>query len=206
MGRLIKTFPDGHIALAHNFVHAPGYSLFVADYSVPGHVHDGWYYEADDIEHEDLAQPWVQPTGSANAYALGDIVSHNGSRWRSTIVGNVWEPGVSGWANVDSDLPAWLQPTGAHDAYVIGAMVRHNGSVWKSLLDANVWEPGVTGWRKAAVVPPSGVVPLPDWVQPLGAQDAYQLGAQVRHNNKNWESTIGNNVWEPGVYGWIEIT
>lgn len=200
MGRLIKTFPDGHVALAHNYVHAPGYSLFVADYSVAGHVQDGWYYEPENFEQEDIAQPWQQ-----GVYDLGAIVSHNGTRWRSTIINNVWEPGVSGWQDADSDIPLWVQPTGAHDAYANNAVVRHNTSIWKSLLDYNTWEPGISNWRKFAIVPPSGIPPLPDWVQPSGAGDAYALGAQVRHNNKNWESTVPSNVWEPGVYGWTEI-
>jgi hypothetical protein len=48
-------------------------------------------------------------------------------------------------------------------------------------------------------------VVIPNWVQPQGAHDAYKLGDKVRHNNKTWESTINANVWEPGVYGWVEI-
>jgi hypothetical protein len=41
------------------------------------------------------------------------------------------------------------------------------------------------------------------WVQPLGGHDAYQLGDLVTHNGQTWESTVNNNVWEPGIYGWI---
>lgn len=205
MGKLIKTFSDGHVVIAPTFVHAPGYSLFTADYSTPGHIQDGWYYVANDIEEESLALPWAQPEGSHDAYALGAIVSHNGTRWRSTIVANVWEPGVSGWADADTDTPNWIQPTGAHDAYVAGALVKHAGELWTSLLDANVWEPGVSGWRLSAIVPPSGVPPVPAWVQPTGAHDAYPLDAVVTHNGKTWKSTVASNVWEPGVYGWVEV-
>ena len=43
------------------------------------------------------------------------------------------------------------------------------------------------------------------WVQPVGSQDAYNIGDRVSHNGVNWESTVASNVWEPGVYGWIEI-
>lgn len=43
------------------------------------------------------------------------------------------------------------------------------------------------------------------WVQPAGAHDAYQTGDRVNHNSSDWESTVDNNVWEPGVYGWNEI-
>lgn len=46
----------------------------------------------------------------------------------------------------------------------------------------------------------------PLWIQPLGATDAYMLGDIVLHNDQKWKSDIGNNVWEPGVYGWSEYT
>lgn len=42
---------------------------------------------------------WIQPTGAHNAYAKGAKVTHNGKRWVSTAYGNVWAPGVYGWAN-----------------------------------------------------------------------------------------------------------
>ena len=45
---------------------------------------------------------------------------------------------------------------------------------------------------------------IPIWTQPLGQHDAYQLGDKVKHNGKTWVSEAGNNVWEPGVYGWRE--
>lgn len=48
---------------------------------------------------------------------------------------------------------------------------------------------------------------IPDWVQPEGSHDAYDKGDKVRHNDKVWVSTYdGKNVWEPGVYGWDEVT
>lgn len=42
----------------------------------------------------------------------------------------------------------------------------------------------------------------PIWSQPLGGHDAYKKGDVVTHNGKIWVSTVDNNVWEPGVYGW----
>lgn len=50
---------------------------------------------------------------------------------------------------------------------------------------------------------PEGVIA--EWVQPTGSQDAYPLGAKVTHNGFTWESTVDNNSWEPGVYGWVKI-
>jgi len=43
------------------------------------------------------------------------------------------------------------------------------------------------------------------YVQPTGAQDSYQIGDRVTHNGNTWESTANNNVWEPGVFGWVIV-
>ncbi len=43
---------------------------------------------------------WEQPS-STNPYSKGDKVKHNGKIWASDIDGNVWEPGVYGWTEVD---------------------------------------------------------------------------------------------------------
>lgn len=67
-----------------------------------------------------------------------------------------------------------------------------------------------TGWTPDKVpalwylVRKAGEV-IPEWRQPLGAHDAYPLGAIVMHAGKKYQSTIANNVWAPGVYGWEVI-
>ena len=43
---------------------------------------------------------------------------------------------------------------------------------------------------------------FPQWVQPVGAEDAYMKGAKVSDEGEHWISDIDNNVWKPGVYGW----
>lgn len=44
----------------------------------------------------------------------------------------------------------------------------------------------------------------PEWVQPIGAQDAYAKDAKVSHNDKHWISDYDANTWEPSVFGWSE--
>ena len=46
----------------------------------------------------------------------------------------------------------------------------------------------------------------PEWVQPLGASDAYNAGDKVSHNGVIYESTVDGNVWSPEAYpaGWKE--
>lgn len=43
---------------------------------------------------------------------------------------------------------------------------------------------------------------VPIWTQPLGSTDAYMKGDIVSFENQLWISTVDNNVWQPGVYGW----
>ncbi len=96
------------------------------------------------------------------------------------------------------DGDPWRQPVGAHDAYPRGASVTHNAADWESLMSGNVWEPGVSGWQQKT----GDGSPAP-WIQPTGAHDAYQMGDKVTHNAEVWVSTANDNVWEPGVYGWV---
>lgn len=49
---------------------------------------------------------------------------------------------------------------------------------------------------------------IPEWVQPTGAYNAYNIGDKVRYKGQIYESIIDGNVWAPDVYpaGWREIT
>lgn len=53
---------------------------------------------------EDGYPEWVQPLGASDAYNTGDVVSHNGVLYKSTIDGNVWAPDAypAGWEKVDA--------------------------------------------------------------------------------------------------------
>ena len=44
---------------------------------------------------------WIQPAGSTDVYNQGAKVSHNEKHWTSDIDGNVWEPGIYGWTEVE---------------------------------------------------------------------------------------------------------
>lgn len=51
-----------------------------------------------------------------------------------------------------------------------------------------------------------GTDEYPVWKAWDGMSTDYQYGAIVSHNGKLWQSTVeGQNVWEPGVYGWTEV-
>lgn len=55
-------------------------------------------------------------------------------------------------------------------------------------------------WAKV-LIPDENVIP--EWEQP-DSTNTYKTGDVVTHNGKTWVSTVDNNSWEPGVYGWTE--
>lgn len=67
------------------------------------------------------------------------------------------------------------------------------------------WEPDKTP-ALFTEIPRPGEIPV--WKQPTGAQDAYQTGDKVYYPDRQgdvWESIADNNVWQPGVYGWVKL-
>jgi hypothetical protein len=205
MGLVVKIIDD-EFHLAPNFVYAPGYSIITSQVTAATVLPDGWKYIETEEVVKDLTPLWKQPDSAKTAYHKGAEVNYNDTLYRSIIDNNVWIPNVTGWIELtSSDIPSWRQPLGSHDAYSADAVVTHNGKLWKSLVADNVWEPGVANWRefyrKLSDIP----VGYPIWIQPTGAQDAYQINDKVSHNGQNWNSTAANNVWEPGVYGWVVI-
>ena len=99
--------------------------------------------------------------------------------------------------------PKWKVGT----AYQKGERVLHNDILYKVLTDHMAqadWTPDAAPSLFAKVLIPDKNV-IPEWEQPEST-NPYSKGNKVTHNGKTWLSTIDGNVWEPGVYGWEEIT
>jgi hypothetical protein len=114
----------------------------------------------------------------------------------------------------DDVVPEWIQPTGAHDAYpatdVHGnpTRVMRNGKTWINQNDTNTQTPGVAGWQDEAGQAEQEQTgeSYPAWKPWSGINDdLHQVGDRVTHNGSTWEATAGNNHWEPGVYGWVQL-
>lgn len=168
----------------------------------------------DQVASVPALMPEWSPDGVA--YHTGDVVRYHGVLYRAlqdSTSTNIYplDTSVSLWKAIgepdDDGIFPWIQPLGSTDAYRIGDKVTHNGQTWVSTIDANVWEPGVYGWDPDGdIVEPDNPDEVPEWVQPQpGITDAYAAGDVVMHNGRKWMSSIDNNVWEPGVYGWTEI-
>lgn len=90
-------------------------------------------------------------------------------------------------------------------AYAAGDRVRYDGVLYKCLQAHTAqpsWTPAAAPSLWAKVVTSETGEPLP-WEQP-DSTNPYMKGDKVTHGGKTWVSTIDNNVWEPGVYGWEE--
>lgn len=90
-------------------------------------------------------------------------------------------------------FPEWEAGT----AYAVGDRRRYDGKLYRCVqahTSQEGWEPDKTQalWVRTA---PEGEIP--EWVQPTGAHDAYNIGDKVRHSGKVWESLVDANVWEP---------
>ena len=97
------------------------------------------------------------------------------------------------WAVVSPGPSPWTPGT-----YALDALVTHVGRTWKSLMDGNGYEPGQVGsWRDQS--------DPPLWVQPAGSVGLWHTGDEVEYGAHRWSSTVNNNVWAPGVYGWVDL-
>lgn len=98
-------------------------------------------------------------------------------------------------------FPAWA----AGVAYTADQRIRYEKKLYR-VVQAHTsqegWEPDKTPALWTEVARP-GEIPV--WKQPTGAQDAYMTGDKVHYltaDDPVYISTVDNNVWQPGVYGW----
>lgn len=102
-------------------------------------------------------------------------------------------------------FPSWE----AGRTCLAGERLRFGGELYRVLQDHTAqadWTPDAAPSLYVRVAEPGTI---PEWVQPLGAEDAYRAGDRVRHGGRIWESLTDANVWEPGAVGtealWREV-
>lgn len=95
--------------------------------------------------------------------------------------------------------PIWK----AEMSFKTGDRVLYNDVLYKVLQDhisQETWTPVDASSLFAKVLIPDENV-IPAWEQPEST-NPYMKGDKVTHGDYIWISTVDNNVWEPGVYGW----
>jgi hypothetical protein len=95
-----------------------------------------------------------------------------------------WQPGVAVKAG----------EVYRHDGELVRVVQAHTTQAdWEPQTTPNLW----TVYRAPDVAAP--------WVQPAGGHDAYQIDALVTYNGQTWRNTSANNVYAPGVHGWVVV-
>lgn len=99
----------------------------------------------------------------------------------------------------------WYKQWAASESLSVGDRRAYDGLLYE-VIQAHTTQDGWEPPNVPALFKRVWTEEYPEWVQPTGAHDAYAKGAKVSHNGKKWVSTADANVWEPGVYGWDEVT
>ena len=94
-------------------------------------------------------------------------------------------------------FPAWV----VGKAYAVNDRTQYNGTLYKCIqahTSQADWMPSATPalWKTVSVDE------YPEWVQPTGAHDAYNIGDKVTYNGQHYVCTSNANVYAPDVYGW----
>jgi len=104
--------------------------------------------------------------------------------------------------NAPAVYPEWKTEV----EYAVNDRVLYNDILYKVITahtSQETWTPDTAVSLFAKVLIPNNNI-TPAWEQP-NSTNPYMNGDKVTHKDKTWVSTIDNNVWEPGVYGWKEV-
>ena len=98
-------------------------------------------------------------------------------------------------------FPAWV----VGKAYAVNDRTQYNGTLYKCIqahTSQADWMPSATPalWKTVSIDE------YPEWVQPTGAHDAYNIGDKVKYKGQHYVCTSNGNVYAPDVYGWDLIT
>lgn len=152
--------------------------------SIPG-LEDGWYLCFREKTPQEMEAEALQETAGIAFVCMAEAGQiNNAAAGRHADLFGVWTENVG---------------------YQKGAIRSYSGALYRCIQAHTSqlgWEPeaATSLWVKIA----DPAEEWPEWSAPVGAHDAYGAGARVSHNGKHWTSSLGGNVWEPGVYGWNE--
>ena len=89
-------------------------------------------------------------------------------------------------------------------AYAVGGRVQYGGTLYKCVQAHTTqadWTPDITPALWVVV----SIDEYPEWVQPTGAHDAYNIGDKVTYKGNHYVCDINGNVYAPDVIGWTLI-
>ena len=91
--------------------------------------------------------------------------------------------------------------------YEVGEIFQYEGKLYKVIQEhtsQDDWIPSELPALYLNIMPNSVI---PEWVQPTGSHNAYNIGDKVIFNGVVYESIIDGNTWSPVDYpqGWEEV-
>ena len=185
--RTIEGLAEDHLTDAEGLENVelfPWYEVGV-DYAVGDRFqYDGELYKV--LQAHTSQQSWVPGTGTESLYVKVDDI-HAGTAEDPIPYNGNMELIENLYYTQDGVLYRCTRSTGTAVYNALSELV----GLYVEVVTSDTEEP--TGDEVA------------EWVQP-DSTNPYMTGDRVLHNGSTWESTVDNNVWEPGVYGWAEVT
>ena len=88
--------------------------------------------------------------------------------------------------------------------YKIDDIFKHENKLYKVIQEHTSQEDWIPSELPALYLNMMPENVIPEWVQPTGAHDAYNVGDKVIFEGKVYESLIDSNTWSPIAYpaGW----
>lgn len=96
-------------------------------------------------------------------------------------------------------FPKWV----VDKAVIVGERLQYNEELYKCV-QAHTTQADWTPDKTPALWVKISLEEYPQWIQPTGSADAYNIGDKVTFEDKHYESLINGNVWSPTAYaqGW----
>ena len=173
------------------------------------HTHEATYtVTGSTVTQAWTARAWT--AGELAARAEADARLDNIEARLERIEAHLWPP-VDPNAEVPATVPTMADYGGIWPA---GQLLSDGGKVWRNattvpLTTAPSDFPGAPSQWTRLFVEHGGTEPEPsEWPawKPWDNQPTslYAQDAKVSHNGRRWIADVGNNHWEPGVYGWTD--
>ena len=166
------------------------------------------YYENGQLKERELTAEEV--TAQETAWATYEAAERHRPLTAEEVTALLIKQQINGLTVDDNTAlrmvefyPEWADGV----SYTAGYKVQYGGNLWRCVqahTSQAGWEPDIAPSLWAKVLIPDETV-IPEWEQP-DSTNPYMTGDKVTHNGKTWVSDVDNNVWEPGVYGWSEVS
>lgn len=196
-------YENGVLSFAEIGIYTPAMTYLVSQHNNYTYPIDGWYYCNSFQGALDFFGLEVRESGELSEIPI--------KVWqvRQLMTKYVLKSDLSEdeYVNLISIYPEWAAGEDLTEDQLSVVVRTYNGKLYELIQPHSTevgWTPDTTPalWKE---IPPPGVIP--DFIQPTGAHDAYNIGDKVRFAGSVYESLIDANVYSPTAYpqGWKKL-